>query len=118
MEDLKKSVEGRLDSIESCLSALQRGHREANQHLNDVDGALSSVNARITTLEAMCKELRDANSLLKAKVNELQGRSPRLNIRIVGIKEGAGGPRPSKFVSCLIPRLLGQSNFSKPVKID
>lgn len=97
VEDLKKSMQGRL--IELCLSALQKGHREAEQHLNDVDGALSSANTRITTLEAMCKELQDANSLLRAKVNELEGRSHRLNICIMGIKEGAEGPRPSEFVS-------------------
>lgn len=92
-------MEGRLDSIESCLSALQKGHREAEQCLNDVDEALSSADTRITTLEAMCKEVRDANSLLKAKVNELEGHSRRLNICIVGVKEEAEGPRPSKFVS-------------------
>lgn len=99
VEDLKKSMEGRLDSIESCLSALQKGHSEAEQCLNDVDEALSSADTRITTLEATCKEVRDANSLLKAKVNELEGRSRRLNICIVGVKEEAEGPRPSKFVS-------------------
>lgn len=60
----------------------------AEQRLNVVGRALSYAVARITTLEATCKELQDANSLLKAKVNELEGCSRRLNIRIVG--EGGG----------------------------
>ena len=36
----------------------------------------------------------------------------------MGIKEGAEKDSPTDFVSKLIPELLGQDNFSKPVNID
>lgn len=115
---MKKSMEGRFDSIEASLSTLQKEHREAQHRLDDVDEALSAADSRITVLEATCKELTAANGLLKAKVNDLEGRSRRLNVRIVGIKEGEENGRPTEFVSRLIPELLGQDNFPKPVKID
>lgn len=50
--------------------------------------AFSSAVHCITTLEFTYKELQVANGLTKAKVNDLEGRSQRLKIRIVGIKEG------------------------------
>lgn len=106
------------DSTGSCLSALHRGHRETEQCLNDVDRALSSADNRITTLEAMYKELRDASILLKTKVNNLEGHSCRLNISIAGVKDRLESSSLNDFLSCLIPELLGQDNFSKPVKID
>ncbi|ROI60077.1 LINE-1 retrotransposable element ORF1 protein [Anabarilius grahami] len=79
---------------------------------------MSASDSRITALEAMCNELQVANGLLKAKVNDLEGRSRRLNVKIVGIKEGEEKGSPTDFVSKLIPELLGQDNFSRPIKID
>ena len=63
-----------------------------------------SQQLRITMLEATCKDLTAANELLKAKLNDLEGRSRRLNIRIVGIKKGEENRSPTEFVSWLIPR--------------
>ncbi|KAM4573726.1 uncharacterized protein l1td1 [Odontesthes bonariensis] len=118
VDDLKKSMEGRLDSIEACPSTLQKEHREAEHRPDDMDEALSTTDSRIAALEATCRDLSTANGLLKAKGNDLQGRSRRLNVRIVGIKEGEENGRPTEFVSRLIPELLGRDNFTKPVKID
>lgn len=118
VNELKKSMEGRLDSIEACLSTLQTKHREAEHRLGDMDEALSAADSRISALETTCTELQAANGLLRAKVNDLEGRSRRLNIRIAGVKEGEEGGRPTDFVSRLIPDLLGKDNFAKPVKID
>lgn len=110
VDDLKKSMEGRLDSIEACLSTLQKEHREAEHRMDDIDDVLSAADSRITGLETTCKELTAAN--------DLESRSRRLKVRIVGIKEGAENSYPTEFVSRLIPELLGRDNFTKPVKID
>uniref|UniRef100_A0A3Q0R454 L1 transposable element RRM domain-containing protein n=1 Tax=Amphilophus citrinellus TaxID=61819 RepID=A0A3Q0R454_AMPCI len=118
VDSLKKSLEGRLDSIEARLTTLQREHSEAQHRLDDIDAALSSTDVRVSALEATCSELAAANVLLKAKLNDLEGRSHRQNIRIVGIKEGEEGGRPTEFVSKLISELFGQDNFPRPVKID
>lgn len=116
--ELKKSMEGRLDTIDACLSTLQKEHRVAEKRLDEIDEVLSAAVGRIATLEATCGGLQEANSTLRAKLNDLEGRSRRLNIRIVGVKEGEEGGRPTEFVSKLVPELLGQANFTKPVKID
>lgn len=108
VDGLKKSLEGRLDSIEASLSSLQKEHRQAKQRLDHTDIALSVADSRIAALEATCKDLTAANGLLKAKLND----------RIAGIKEGEEKGRPTEFVSRLIPELLGRDNFTKPVKID
>lgn len=118
VDGLKKSMEERLDSIESCLSTLQSKHREAESRMCDMEEALSAADERITTLEATCKELQGANRNFNAKLNDLEGRSRRLNIRIIGVKEGEEKGQPTEFISKLITELFGQGNFSKPVKVD
>ena len=118
VDGLKKSMEERLDSIESSLSTLQKKYREAESRMGEMNEALSVADQRITTLEATCKDLQGANRNLAAKLNDLEGRSRRLNVRVIGVKEGAEKGQPTEFISKLIPELLGQDNFNKPVKVD
>lgn len=118
MGELKKSVESRLSTIESHLSTLQNEHSQTEQRVDGMDVALSDADVRLTALEASYCELQKENGLLKAKLNDLEGRSRRLNIRVVGIKEGEEKGNPTDFVTRLLPELLGPNNFTKPIKID
>lgn len=118
LDDMKKSMEGRFDAIESRLTTLQKEHREAEHRMDTLDETVTAVDARITALEATCMDLQVANKSLKTKLNDLEGRSRRLNIRIVGVREGEEGGHPTEYVSRLIPELLGEDNFDKPVKVD
>lgn len=111
----KTTIQGQRGQV---LTTLQKEHHEAENRLNDVEDALSVADSHITALESICEALAAANGLLKAKVNDLGSRSRRLNIRIVGIKEGEENGRPTEFVTRLILELLGRDNFTKPVKID
>lgn len=43
--------------------------------LNHIDEDLSTTDNRITILEATCNELQVGNGLLRAKVNDLEGRA-------------------------------------------
>ncbi|KAF7645919.1 hypothetical protein LDENG_00196690, partial [Lucifuga dentata] len=51
-------------------------------------------------------------------INDLEGRSRRLNLRFVRIAEGEEKGQTTSFLGELIPQLLGRENFSKPVKVD
>lgn len=118
MQAMKESMEGRFDSIEKSLSNLQRDQREVKQRLEGVDEALTSADARIAALQSVCGELQDSNAKLKAKILDLEGRSRRMNIRIVGIPEGEEKGRPTEFISGLIPEIMGEENFGKPLKVE
>lgn len=118
VDGLKKSVEGRLDAIDATLTSLQKKYHESERRFEDLDEAMSANDSRLAALEASCKELQVVNTLLKAKVNDLEGRSRRLNVRIAGVKEGDEKGSPTDFVANLLPELLGRENFSRPIKID
>uniref|UniRef100_A0A3Q0SYH9 L1 transposable element RRM domain-containing protein n=1 Tax=Amphilophus citrinellus TaxID=61819 RepID=A0A3Q0SYH9_AMPCI len=118
IDDLKKSIEGRLDIIESSLATMQKEQREIESRVDVIDEAMSSTDSRISALEVTCGQLREENALLKVKLNDLEGRSRRCNIRVLGIKEGEEQGRPTDFITRLIPEVLGKDNFAKPVKID
>ncbi|KAE8301015.1 hypothetical protein D5F01_LYC01165 [Larimichthys crocea] len=62
---------------------------------------------RIHAVEASVAELQQENKKLRAKLSDLEGRSRRNNIKIVGVPEGEKKGRLTDFVSNLIPKLLG-----------
>lgn len=79
---------------------------------------MTGCDSRLDEVEKICDELRSDNRFLRAKVNDLEGRSRRLNLKFVGVKEGAEQGHPTEFVSGLISTLFGQDKFPKPVKVD
>lgn len=50
-------MEGRFDSIEACLSTLQKEHREAEHRLDDMDKVLLAANSRLTVEKRMAVQL-------------------------------------------------------------
>ncbi|KAL0188120.1 hypothetical protein M9458_015219, partial [Cirrhinus mrigala] len=56
------------------------------------------------------------NKMLKSKLNDLEGRTRRNNIRIVGIPEGAEKGRTTEFVAELRTQLF--EDFTEPPVID
>lgn len=73
--------------------------------------------SRITCLENIVSGLKDENNSLKLKVDDLEGRSRRNNIKIIGIPEQEEGGKPTEFVEALIPMLFGKNSFQTPVVI-
>lgn len=74
--------------------------------------------SRISFLEKSFPGLKDENSVLKLKVEDLEGQSRRNNIKIIGIPELEEGGKPTEFIETLIPKLLGDDNFQSKVIID
>uniref|UniRef100_A0A8C9YHW0 L1 transposable element RRM domain-containing protein n=1 Tax=Sander lucioperca TaxID=283035 RepID=A0A8C9YHW0_SANLU len=73
---------------------------------------------RMTCLEKTVASLKDENDALKLKVDDLEGRSRRNNIKIIGIPEQEEGGKPTEFVEALIPKLFSDDGFQSPVVID
>ena len=125
IEALRVTMEGRMDVIDASFLALQNEHRASEKRMDEMDIAITDVHTRVSSMErtsmdvvGWVAELREENIVLKAKLDDLEGRSRRCNIRIVGITEGEEGERPAEFVSRLVTDLLGPGGCSKPIKVD
>ena len=58
--------------------------------------------------------LADANAKLQAKILDLEGRSRRNNIRIIGLPESVEGIRSTEFFAGLLVEVLGDQVFTSP----
>lgn len=69
-------------------------------------------------LERRCDALASQYQLQQAKLDDLEARSRRQNIRVVGIKEKMENGRPMEFISQVLPKLLGEEHFNLPIEVD
>lgn len=55
---------------------------------------------------------------LSAKLCDLEGRSRRQNMRVVGLPESVEGPRPSEFFSSFLTEIFGQQVLPSPPEVE
>lgn len=115
---LLQSFNERFDKFEQSFQNILATQRELTERLTSTEDQAADHEHRICAVETSITELQQENKRLRAKLSNLEGRSRYNNIRILGIPEGEEKGRPTEFVSNLIPKLLGDDNFAKPVVID
>jgi len=79
--------------------------------MNDFDG-------RITTLESAVRKFKKENEQLQLKVDDLDNRSRRCNIRITGLPEGAKANQPTSFIESCLGEIFGPDTFPRPLTVD
>uniref|UniRef100_A0A3B3HYL6 L1 transposable element RRM domain-containing protein n=1 Tax=Oryzias latipes TaxID=8090 RepID=A0A3B3HYL6_ORYLA len=117
-----KAVEEAFDKrIEPVLRALQT----CTSEIAGLGTRVSSVEQRVSDHEDICSghdaQLAGFKSQLEtalAKIDDLENRSRRCNIRVVGLPEGSAGSNPVLFVENFLPKLVDVSFKGGAVKVD
>lgn len=113
-----RGVNDRFDAFELNFQKLVASQADLQVRVTNQKTAASDFDARLHDLETKVSELSKQNMQLWDKVMDLEARSRRHNIKIVGIQEDEEEGKPTDFVSRLIPQLLGEEHFLHPVKLD
>ena len=93
---MKMVVDEALRPISAALDAVKSTTDSLNLKITDMETALSDHSDRITALEETCTRLQSEITQLMAKTQDLELRSRRNNLRVIGIPEKTRGSRPSK----------------------
>ncbi|KAI4820266.1 hypothetical protein KUCAC02_028250 [Chaenocephalus aceratus] len=112
--DFKSSFEALTTTLDG-LNSTVAGHGERIGSLEDNS---NEVGRRLQHLENACSTLQQDSVLLKTKLADLEGRSRRQNIRIIGLPESLEGPRPTAFFSQLLVDVFGKEVLSSPPELD
>ncbi|KAJ1199142.1 hypothetical protein NDU88_002980 [Pleurodeles waltl] len=86
------------------------------EHLNKQVERVDEAERRISTVEDNCNSMSQAQTrtaaALRAKVEDLEARSPRSNIRVVCTAESLAIDNMELFMERRLIRLLGRETFS------
>lgn len=83
IDDMKKKMEERFNTLEAALQATQVTLAEHGTHLSSMEEASVVHDARLATLEQQVLKLTEASRLLQSKVSDLEARSRCMNVRII-----------------------------------
>ncbi|KAL6461050.1 hypothetical protein MHYP_G00310160 [Metynnis hypsauchen] len=122
LEEHKKSLSAEFRSsisiLETKLDSIHTTVSEYNQKIISLESNASLLDERVLALEAICCTLKETNDKLSARVIDLESRSRRNNIRIVGLTESIEGPRPTAFFSELLAEVFGEEILPSPPELD
>ena len=122
LTDLTKTVSSLLAEalapVNASLGAIQSTMDLHARRITDVEAGLSDYSDRIVVLESDYATLKTEYNALVDKVDDLENRSRRSNLRVVGIPEKMEGLYPAKFMTELFTEILGPEFFPTPLKLD
>ncbi|XP_075315187.1 uncharacterized protein l1td1 [Odontesthes bonariensis] len=89
-----------------------------NQKITTIENTLTTHSDELAEITTILEQLEKANAVLASKADDLENRSRRQNLRIVGLPEGTEGSLPLDFVSQLLQAVIGDDIFPKPPELD
>lgn len=118
ISDMSKRMEDRFNNLEVSLQAIQTTVTELDSRISTVEMACSDHDTELTQLKQQYRQLDENYKLLREKITDLEARSRRQNIKVVGLPERAEGKNPVDFLANFLRDLLGPEHFSTPIEID
>lgn len=107
-----------LSSLEVKIDSVQIAVSDHGSRITSLESNADLLSERIHAMEATCKTLTENYDKLRAKTTDLEGRSRRNNIRIVGLPESLEGPRPTAFFSEMLSEIMGDQILPSPPELD
>lgn len=104
--DLRSEIATVRTDVKSWMEPLQQMVETNTSTIKELERASSDHSDRITELENLIMSLSDRITHLDAKCEDLEGRSRRNNLRLVGLPEGSESSRPTEYVAQLLQAIL------------
>lgn len=104
--------------FEDEIGKLQRDHTDIAAEQAAMAKSLNDALERIAELDRWNDLQSREMKRLHEKCTDLESRSRRQNLRIIGVSEGAEGASATRFMADFFTEVLGPENFTSPVTID
>lgn len=97
------------EEMHNTFSSFKEDLKTQSERLTNLETATSEWTTSLHSLEPTVVSLKKEVASLQAKCIDLECRSRRSNLRLVGIPEGLEGPQPTKFVADALAEIFDLS---------
>ncbi|XP_072358410.1 uncharacterized protein [Scyliorhinus torazame] len=118
MEALRKETVVALKSLRVAVAKTSAEVREQGEKMKEVEEAVSQHIDQLTSMGDELRRVVEVNRGLRAKLEDLENRSRRHNLRIVGFPEGTEGPRPTEYFAKTLAELMGEGENPSRYELD
>lgn len=118
VEDIQKTQAVFEKAIASFCEMTQT-LKEHGSRIEQLEGTAEKIEADLIMMDMITNELREENTYLRKKITDLEARSRRNNIRILGLPEGVESNQPlTRFFSNLLQEVLGVELLPSAPELD
>lgn len=104
--DLRSEIASVKQDLENTVEPMLQRLNEHDQTMHELERACTDNGTELSRLDSTVNSLKAQVKLLNDKCEDLEGRSRRNNIRLVGVPESVEGPRPTNFTAHLLRDIL------------
>ena len=108
----------RLDGLLQAIQGVQSDLKEMSARVTEDEDRISSNQDDIASLQTQTGAMRATIEELVAKVDDLENRARRSNLRLVGLPEKVEGTDMCAFLEKWIPEVLGVHIFPQPMLME
>lgn len=105
LKEISESQEHKLNAIQSATLAVEAKLSDIATRLNNVESRIDFLEDAHQALETNPPATQTEVEILRQKLDDLENRSRRNNLRFVGFPEGCEGPDTLAFLREVIPRM-------------
>ena len=119
LKDMSTLILESAKPLQSSMDALRETVNHFNNRLVAAETLAGDNFERITSTEKTVKMLEAQNKSLQDRLDDLENRSRRVNLRIINIPEGSErGRDPTEFISDLLMENLGAGVLTRPPELE
>ncbi|XP_026092897.1 uncharacterized protein LOC113065665 [Carassius auratus] len=94
------------EELQTSITTLEKTATSHANTIGEIEKSASHHSDDVTALQRQVTRLSSEVEKLTEKCEDLEGRSRRHNIRVIGVPEGTEGPRPRDFIAGLLQEVL------------
>lgn len=110
IKEMDKRVTSKIDGVMSAIKEVKERVKEAEERISGAEDEIVQLRAHTNSLESQVKKLTD-------KVDDMENRNRRNNLRLVGLPEKEEGNDACGFLEAWIPKTL-ELDSSTPLVIE
>lgn len=118
IHSLKSEFTVRFDGLLQAINGVQCDLKALTTWVTEAEDRISTQEDSVSELQTQNAKLKAAVESLSVKVDDLENRSRRSNLRLVGLPEKMEGRDMCAFLEKLLPEILGPENFPGPLVIE
>lgn len=107
IKELKSDFCNRFDGVLVAIEGVRKEVGECFERVKGAETRISEAEDTVANLAAKVRSLEHINKEMTDKIDDLEARSRRLNLRLVNLPEGAEGSDACSFLEAWIPEALG-----------
>lgn len=115
---MKEDFSLKLNGLLAAVDSIKGDIRDISGRLTQAETRISDAEDNITTLQSKTGRVDKDLTALILKVDELENRNRRSNLRLIGLPEGTEGRDAALFLETWLPEVLGSANFPSPLIIE